>query len=581
MNGSAYSAITDQTGLAAITGSGKYFLANDIALTGTWAPITGYSGIFDGLGHTLSNLSNGASTSADQGLFGTITGATIQNIGITSGTLSGGDNVGAFVGSATSGTNHLRNLFTTSSVTISPDGTAQRSNIGGIIGNSTTTLNIVGTNNGAKINGPSGATSNLTKVGGLVGHSTGALAIKSSTNSGTIIGGKDTAATLGDNVGGLVGHIEGGSLDIANLEADAISNSGNIYGGSYTGGIIGRWSPTGVGTSAAYVVNRGNVFGDSTVGGIAGLAAGAANSGISKTANLGNVTGNGLVGGLFGNLSNSSGMYIDMSFSYNQGAVLAKTYERAGGFIGYLSITNAAFSGSYMYNSGSVTSEPVGNTSNSNVGGFFGSANLFSGADSTKTIRTENSYSSGTLTGGSYVGGVAGRIYFDSSGTYSGYKTYVLQGTNIYGQTVGGNGSGIATSQTAAFIQTTSNYDNGRFSVQAGVNGGYPILNQFAPVIPVTISVNALSKIYGDASNPSLASQYSLSGCTGCITLDWGTYLTNTTAAGSYAYSTANLLALTYVSGSASSYSLTWGNNNFTVSQKPLPITAGACSFII
>ena len=202
MNGNAYSKVSTQAELAAVTGSGKYFLANDIALTGTWAPITGYSGIFDGLGHTLSNLSNGASTSADQGLFGTITGATIQNIGITSGTLSGGDNVGAFVGSATSGTNHLRNLFTTSSVTISPDGTAQRSNIGGIIGNSTTTLNIVGTNNGAKINGPSGATSNLTKVGGLVGHSTGALAIKSSTNSGTIIGGKDTAATLGDNVGG-------------------------------------------------------------------------------------------------------------------------------------------------------------------------------------------------------------------------------------------------------------------------------------------------------------------------------------------------------------------------------------------
>jgi len=70
MNGSLYGKITTQAELAAITLTAKYFLANDISFTGNWTRLGNFSGNVDGLGHTISNLTNGSSnTSNDQGLF--------------------------------------------------------------------------------------------------------------------------------------------------------------------------------------------------------------------------------------------------------------------------------------------------------------------------------------------------------------------------------------------------------------------------------------------------------------------------------------------------------------------------------
>ena len=589
MNGSAYTQVTDQAGLAAMSSANKYFLANNIALTGAWTPITGFGGVLDGLGHTLGNLSNGASTSNDQGLFGTISGATIQNLGITSGTLSGYNNVGAFVGRASGGTNTLRNLFTapassgTATVTIAPDGTAQRSNIGGILGqlDSGATLYIADSNNGAYINSPVAAANNLTNVGGIVGDSQGTLTIKASANSGTIISGtvanKSTPSSLSDNVGGIVGYINGGTLDVVNTasKADGIANSGDVYGNGYVAGVVGRWNPGSGYIYPYYVTNRGNVSGSYYVGGIAGQAIGPSGSFINYSANLGNITATSgdLVGGLFGYLaSTTSG--IDISYSYNQGAISggAGAGGRVGGLVGWAGVVNASIAPQYSYNSGTVTA-----VNGTYVGGIFGFARVQSGADSSKMIFPQNVYSSGTIIGGTYAGGFAGAVQFDASGTYLATKTYFLQGSanSFYGQTIGGINGGDGLAQTAAYIQDTSNYSNGAFSVIAGVNGGFPVLTNFAPVTPVTISVNAQSMIYGGTAPTGTLStgNYTLSGCTGCITLDWGRYLTSTTAAGSYGYSTSNLLALNYVSGSASSYSLSWGAGSFTVNPKAVTLT--------
>ena len=48
--------ISDAAGLAAIANnlSGSYVLTTDITLTGTWTPITGFSGTFDGGGHIIN-----------------------------------------------------------------------------------------------------------------------------------------------------------------------------------------------------------------------------------------------------------------------------------------------------------------------------------------------------------------------------------------------------------------------------------------------------------------------------------------------------------------------------------------------
>lgn len=66
-------AVSNAGGLQAMTGSGKYYLTADIDLTGvTWTPITNFSGVLDGRGYTISNLSIDAATSDYQGLFGTV-----------------------------------------------------------------------------------------------------------------------------------------------------------------------------------------------------------------------------------------------------------------------------------------------------------------------------------------------------------------------------------------------------------------------------------------------------------------------------------------------------------------------------
>ncbi|MCF8209117.1 MAG: filamentous hemagglutinin N-terminal domain-containing protein, partial [Rhodoferax sp.] len=82
----------------------------------------------------------------------------------------------------------------------------------------------------------------------------------------------------------------------------------------------------------------------------------------------------------------------------------------------------------------------------------------------------------------------------------------------------------------------------------------------------LTVSLlNSKDKLYGNA-NPTLVSgtDYSVTGCTGCVSLDWGSALTLATAAGNYSYGsgatlgTANLFSLGYVTGSASAYNVTW-----------------------
>ena len=62
----AASAITDQTGLAGMSTSGSYYLANDITISGTWTGPSLFAGEFDGRGHTIT-FANGATING--GLF--------------------------------------------------------------------------------------------------------------------------------------------------------------------------------------------------------------------------------------------------------------------------------------------------------------------------------------------------------------------------------------------------------------------------------------------------------------------------------------------------------------------------------
>src|SRR6202022_1960533 len=167
-----------------------------------------FIGTFDGLGHTISNLTILLPAVADTGLFGhTAAAAGIQNVGLIGGSVTALSSGGGLVGSNT-GT--IRNSFNTGNV----NGT---SSLGGLMGSTTGTVsnsyatgNVSGTSSlgGLSGSGTTGAISNSyatgnvtgsTSVGGLLGSSTG-----------PVINSYATGAVSGTtSVGGLMGSSSG------------------------------------------------------------------------------------------------------------------------------------------------------------------------------------------------------------------------------------------------------------------------------------------------------------------------------------------------------------------------------------
>ncbi|MBK4735095.1 filamentous hemagglutinin N-terminal domain-containing protein [Noviherbaspirillum sp. DKR-6] len=239
---STYEVITDLAGLQSMPGSGGkgYALGQDIDAGATaFTPITSLGGIFDGLGHVISNLTINDPVPGEVGLFrATLGRSVIQNLRLEAGSVTGIGRVGALAGRLDGKVNNVVS-------TVDVDGAS--SNVGGLVGLVTDTGAIVNSH-------ASGAVRGQGLTGGLVGI-----------NFGTISGSDATGNVQGGSrVGGLVG---------ANV------NNGRITG-SYAGG---------------------SVDGTSSVGGLAGSNENAARI-TDSYANAG-VTGQNLVGGLVGSLS--------------------------------------------------------------------------------------------------------------------------------------------------------------------------------------------------------------------------------------------------------------------------------------
>jgi len=144
---------------------GKYALGGNIDASGTslWNSGAGFvpigdgsnqfSGSFDGLGHTIDGLTINRPSMDCVGLFGNVDGATLQNIGLTSATITGRNIVGGLVGYHSSST--ISNSYTTGSVRgISFVGGFVGFSNGSSIDNSYAAVSVSGTND----------------VGGLVGY---------------------------------------------------------------------------------------------------------------------------------------------------------------------------------------------------------------------------------------------------------------------------------------------------------------------------------------------------------------------------------------------------------------------------
>ena len=408
--------------------------------------------------------------------------------------------------------------------------------------------------------------------------------LKNSYNVGIITSGtvanRTTTANLGSNVGGIVGELNSqGSITVSDLK-----NYGAIYGGWTTGGIFGQFNLDKRSASTASftkLTNFGAISGDTAVGGIAGYAQNWGTSQIGDFSYLANsstgvVTAtNDSAGGLFGRMDVGyyiqAGRVINISQSYNDAAISAAT--NAGGLIGkatpnvqYDTANRGRATLTNVYNAGSVTS--TANSSTSFAGGLIGNTEY------THFIISQ-AYNSGTVTSGyttdaNKVGGIAGLYWEHGTFTLSTSNIHMLTGKVandlLFGHYAGGTpvtstniptdwSAFTCTSVAPATFQNQSLATDG-FSTTywGGGSGVMPYLKGFTT--PITITLGALSKTYGDA-NPTISYSDSY-----ISSITWGSAITQYSNAGNYAYTTANMFTPTFTTGSASDYSITYATTN-------------------
>jgi len=285
-----------------VVGSGKYWkLTIDINLNSlSWNPI-GYlisatdhyefGGHFDGGEHTIANLVTSGKNNA--GLFGRMSGGSVENVGITgSSTITGQVSTGGIVG-WTTGDVTIKRCYNTATVS------SATSNAGGIIG-------AVSEGNIAFIDC----------------YNTGAVSVSSSSNNE-------------NNVGGIVGVIP---PFVGNATFDNCYNTGDIsatHTSSYwcnVGGIVGIAASADINTTINNCYNTGKIHGTSTatvprVGGITGQCTGPVNN----CYNTGNIStgyptfGGGIIGYIVGGGSSAKNCYYLGGSAPDAGGGIAKT----------------------------------------------------------------------------------------------------------------------------------------------------------------------------------------------------------------------------------------------------------------
>ncbi|MBU0808822.1 MAG: filamentous hemagglutinin N-terminal domain-containing protein [Gammaproteobacteria bacterium] len=208
----------------------NYALGSNInaAATSAWnagagfAPIgasgSPFTGTFDGLGHTISNLSIARPAENYVGLFGSTAAASeVRNIGLINVSLTGANKqVGALIGS---NRGKVRNSYATGNV-------RGATFVGGLAGEN------LGSIDGSYFSGSATAGNRL---GGLVGVNTGGISNSYST-------GQVSSFAAQDLIGGLVGHNNGGTISTSYASAEVFNSSTDPN--RHTGSLVGLNSGT-------------------------------------------------------------------------------------------------------------------------------------------------------------------------------------------------------------------------------------------------------------------------------------------------------------------------------------------------
>ena len=384
-----------------------------------------FTGTFDGLGHTISNLTINRPTIDLVGLFGyTGTGSAIRNVGLVGGSVSGMGFVGGLVGSNT-GT--IGNSYATGSVS------GSNNYVGGLVGNNQGTVS-----SSYATGGVSGGGS----VGGLVGH-----------NGGTVSTSYAAASVIGSgySVGGLVGSNYG-------TVSSSYATTGSVSGTNEVGGLVGNNSNGGT-VSNSYATGGVNGSGE-FIGGLVGSNG----STVGTSYATGDVSGTNYVGGLTGgNGGTVSNSYATGRVIWNGEICCGGTGRDRGG---------EAFGGLVGYNYGTV--------GNSYATGGVGGISYVGGLVGLNEDTVSNSHATGDVNGGdgsSYIGGLMG-YNISVSNSYATGNVVSGNGSSYVGGLVGNNGDTVSNSYATGSVVSgsSSNYVGGL----AGNNDNTTIINSYA-----------------------------------------------------------------------------------------------------
>lgn len=319
-----------------------------------------FTGKFDGLDYNIFGLTINRSNEEDVGLFGVVNGATINNVTLVGGSITGNYRVGGIVGNAIGKNTVISNATNSASVT-------GNSQVGGIVGIIT------------------GNSDNKSKVNNVI-------------NTGTING------NAGNDVGGLIGSLNNSQLTGNSYNLGAVTSSGHDVGG-----LVGSASNSTIGDGTNLVYNRLDVTGAYNVGGIVGNMEG---STVKNAENSGTVLATWYIteGYTYHTGESNSGNLPSGNLNGDGTATTTVNVANVGGIAGISSnstITN-------VENNGDVSTETIGETGDDiniyragNVGGVVGSA--------VNTYITNATNKENSVRGAHNVGGIAG--YFSGTGT--------------------------------------------------------------------------------------------------------------------------------------------------------------------
>jgi len=387
---------------AAGAANGYYALATNVTGTGSAsaaqfssAPVTDITGIFEGLGHTITDLTvNGSGGTL--GLFGVVSGGTVRDVGIVGGSIAG----------------------------------ASTSWAGGLVGEIANMASIVNSYSTAAVSASGGL------LGGLVGWERSGASITNSFATGPVSGG---TSSYDSSIGGLVGQILTGS--VTNSYATGAVSSAST---SFIGGLVGE--NQGGTVSYSYATGAINGTSSSTIGGLVGYNESTVinsywdttNSGASSAGGVG-PSGTGFTTGQLQGTASLGGSTLTLGSAF------------AGGAAG---TANGGANGEYPYLVSFFPSgvQVIAGTAYQGTGSSSGAlASTGEGAGLVSAV------SGGALVGSVTTGALGYYYLFVPAGTFAPYQGVVVY-TQANGATGAQNAASFAQASSGATFQTMNVY---------------------------------------------------------------------------------------------------------------------------